>query len=298
MANSKQLRGYYLIYQCIIHQRFPSKNKILEFLEEHDIKIDERTLDRYINALRYSFKLWPEYDSKAKGYYFKSEDLKEASGVLRFLELSYLSDNLNDPKFAKYISYAEVDLLKGVEQVPKILNAIDESKLISFKHENYQAGTVKETLLEPYLIREYLNRWYVIGYKQDTQELRTYGIDRISNLTQTATPFKKSKKVNLNALFESVIGVVYNPNKLIKLEFKVPMSQKKYMDSLPLHKSQTHLFDEDGYAHYQMEVVHNYELEQKLLMHSIFLTVTGPDQFVDYMASKIMEINTRYNPIK
>lgn len=274
--------------------RFPSKKHIHQFLEKHDIDIDGRTLDRDISSLRHHFLIWPEYDQEKNGYYFKSDELKEASGVLRFLEMAYLADNLNHPKFAKYISYGEVDLLKGIEQVPKILEAIDKNTVLSFNHENYQRESIKTVLLAPYLIREYLNRWYVIGYKTDTQELRTYGIDRISDLVLTEANFKRNQSVNLNSLFEHVIGVVYNPNKLIKLEFKVPMSQKKYMDSLPLHKSQIHLFDEDGYAHYQMEVVHNYELKQKLLMHSIFLTVTGPDHFVDHIAKLLQEINLRY----
>jgi predicted DNA-binding transcriptional regulator YafY len=294
MANSKQLRRFYLIYQCVSKQRYPSKVAMLKFLEDHDIFIKERTLDRDINKLRYSFMIWPEYSQEHNGYSFNKEELKEASGVLRFLELAYLADNLDQPKYTKYISYGEVDLLKGIEQVPKILEAIDNRRVISFDHENYQNSTIKATLLEPYLIREYLNRWYVIGFKHGTQELRTFGIDRITKLVTLDSEFIRNDKINLNSLFEHVIGVVYDANKLMEVEFKVPISQKKYMDSLPLHKSQIHLMDKDEYAYYQMEVVHNYELEQKILMHSIFLTVTGPDLFVDYMAEKINEIQLRY----
>jgi predicted DNA-binding transcriptional regulator YafY len=294
MANSKQLRRYYLIYQCVSKQRFPSKVAIKAFLKDQDIPIDDRTLDRDINSLRHNFMIWPEYSPEHNGYYFNKEELKEASGVLRFLELAYLADNLNQPKYTKYISYGEVDLLKGIEQVPKILEAIDNRRVISFDHENYQNSTIKATLLEPYLIREYLNRWYVIGFKHGTQDLRTFGIDRITKLITLDNEFIRNDKIKLNSLFDHVIGVVYDANKLMEVEFKVPMSQKKYMDSLPLHKSQIHLLDKDEYAYYQMEVVHNYELEQKLLMHSIFLTVTGPDHFVAYMAEKINEIHLRY----
>ncbi|WP_452611159.1 helix-turn-helix transcriptional regulator [Roseivirga echinicomitans] len=274
--------------------KFPNKNRIQLYLEDYDIKVSLKSVERDIDYLRYSLYLFAEYDKKNNGFYFRQEDLEAASGALRFLEIAYLADNLSETEFAKYISYGDADLLKGIAYVPLLLDSIHNKKVIRFKHENYQKGTITETSLRPYLIREYLNRWYVIGYKTNSNELRTYGVDRISELKQTNEKFEKTQQQDVKSLFDHVIGVVYDPEKLIQPTFKVPLSQKRYMDSLPLHKSQAHLFDEDGYAHYQMEVVHNYELEQKLLMHSIFLTVTGPDHFLAYMAEKIKEINLRY----
>ena len=124
--------------------------------------------------------------------------------------------------------------------------------------------------------------------------LTQQSIEQKMRLKNTNQKFQRKENVSLHTLFQHVIGVVYDADKLLKVEFKVPVSQRKYMDSLPLHKSQLHLMDINNESHYQMEVVHNYELEQKLLMHSIFLTVTGPSHFAEYFAEKIRQINDRY----
>ena len=63
---------------------------------------------------------------------------------------------------------------------------------------------------------------------------------------------------------------------------------------MPLHKSQLHLLDRDGEAYYQIEVVANYELEQKLLMHSNFITVTSPQGYAQYFGNKLQEMADRY----
>ena len=60
---------------------------------------------------------------------------------------------------------------------------------------------------QPYLLREYLNRWYVISLLSDTSEIRTFGLDRIVGLNNSGNKFKKDKKRNIASLFQNVIGI-------------------------------------------------------------------------------------------
>jgi len=293
--NSQQLRRYYLIFKCMSEYKYPSMKCIEKYLIDKDAEASERTISRAMTEMRTKFNIWPTYDNQLGGYYFSEEDEKYMSGALRFLEMAFISDNLNTGNYAKYISYGEADLLRGIELVPELLKAIDQKTIIEFEHENYQKETLKKTRLEPYLIREYLNRWYVIGFKSETKQLRTYGVDRINELRLLPETFKKPEETDIHSLFESVIGIVYNAEGLLKIEFKVPLDQKKYLDSLPLHKSQIHLHDLRDEAFYQIEVVANYELEQKLLMHSNFITITNPKDYAKYFGDKLQEMAFRYN---
>lgn len=296
MANQKQLRRYYLIYEMVKTHSLPSKKKILQELDDlHDIEIDGRTLDRDIEQLL-NFGIEIEYNRKENGYYIAMEE-GYSSGSVRFLEIAYLADNLSIENYAKYISYGEADLLKGISNVPKLLEAIDKKSVISFRHQSYQRKSIKEYSIEPYLLREYLNRWYIIGYKTDTKELRTYGVDRISDLEITETSFERRPNHNIENLFDHVIGVVFDADKLIKVEFKAPLSQKNYLNSLPLHKSQQHLIDDNDESYFQMEVVHNYELEQKLLMHSAFVTVTKPQSLIESIKKIWIGMGERYSNV-
>ncbi|KYG73336.1 hypothetical protein AWW68_11555 [Roseivirga spongicola] len=296
MANQNQLRRYYLIYEKVKNHSFPSRKKILKDLDElHDIYIDKRTLIRDIEQIQ-NYGIEIEYDRKENGYYIAAEE-GYSSGSVRFLEIAYLADNLSKENYAKYISYGEADLLKGISNVPKLLEAIDKKRVITFRHHSYQRESINQRSIQPYLLREYLNRWYVIGYKTDTKELRTYGVDRISDLEITKSSFERRPNHNIESLFDHVIGVVFDANQLIKVEFKAPLSQKNYLNSLPLHKSQQHLIDDNDESYFQMEVVHNYELEQKLLMHSAFITVTKPKSLVMALKAIFKGIGERYSTI-
>lgn len=296
MANQNQLRRYYLIYEKVKNHSFPSRKKILKDLDElHDIYIDKRTLIRDIEQIQ-NYGIEIEYDRKENGYYIAAEE-GYSSGSVRFLEIAYLADNLSKENYAKYISYGEADLLKGISNVPKLLEAIDKKRIITFSHQNYQNNTISRRRIEPYLLKEYLNRWYVIGFKTDTRELRTYGVDRISDLEITNDHFERQISQNIESLFENVIGVVFDSDKLIKVEFKAPTSQKNYLESLPLHKNQRHTVDINGESYFEMEVVHNYELEQKLLMHSAFTTVTKPQSLVNAIKKIWIGMGERYSKV-
>lgn len=294
MSLTDPLKRAYLIVKFIREKHYPNRKDLVNLLKEHDIQVSEKTVERDIDYLKYNLLIYPEYLAKERGYHFSKNDLNNSTGVLRFLEIAYLAENIGTSDYSKYISYGETELLKGVEKVPQLLDAIDQKQVITFQHENYLKGTKKKVRLAPHLMREYLNRWYIIGYKQDTKELRTFGVDRISDLIITEEKFQKNERQNLHSLFDHVIGVVYNHDQIIELEFKVPYEHKKYFDSLPLHQSQIHLIDTDGESYYQIEVVANYELEQKLLMHSPLLTVTKPAHYVKYFGDQINEIAQRY----
>ena len=52
---------------------------------------------------------------------------------------------------------------KGIQLIKPMLLAIKQQKYIQFVHENYLKKTHKNYEIVPLQIREYLNRWYVIG---------------------------------------------------------------------------------------------------------------------------------------
>lgn len=279
---------------CLHELDYPNKSSLLSYLKKYDIKVSAKTIERDLDYLKYSLHLDFEYDRRKRGYYFNTES-QGADGIARFLELSYLAENVNQSDFAKYISYAETDLFKGIEYVPILLDAIDKQRIIEFNHQSYQRASNKIVTIEPYHLREYMNRWYVIGYKTDTRELRSFGLDRISNLSLSNVHFKKDTSINIKSLFMNAIGMIYDDGSLMEIEFKIPISQKNYFESLPLHKTQIHLSDINGEAYYQIRVINNYELEQKLLMHSRHLTLTKPKTLVDTFTKIVNDIHKRYS---
>ena len=66
----------------------------------------------------------------------------------------------------------------------------------------------------PYLLKEYQNRWYLIGTTGGADDFKTFGIDRISELDVKKETFKLIPNINPNELFENTVGLNYSANKL------------------------------------------------------------------------------------
>ena len=81
----------------------------------------------------------------------------------------------------------------------------------------------KHMSVQPYFIREFKSRWYVIGFVNDL--LRVFSVDRIINITPTHTSFKPSihKKNELIDIISNTYGVSYSLEakpETIKLKFE------------------------------------------------------------------------------
>jgi predicted DNA-binding transcriptional regulator YafY len=131
------------------------------------------------------------------------------------------------------------------------------------------------------LLKEYQNRWYVVGIIGVFNEFRTFGIDRIENLEIKTETFKPDKKMNPIEMFNKTIGLVYSENTAQTIVLSFTPTQGKYIKTLPLHSSQKTLIDDEKECRISLEVVPNYELTQQILKHGETVKVIEPQWLVD-----------------
>jgi predicted DNA-binding transcriptional regulator YafY len=133
--------------------------------------------------------------------------------------------------------------------------------------------------LKPYLLKEYQNRWYVVGLLVGLNEFRSFGIDRIENIEVLNETFKADHKLNPSQLFENTIGLTYSNNKLEEVILSFTPLQAKYVKSLPLHKSQEIVKETNKEVIVKLKVIPNFELKQKILMLGDQVKVIEPKWF-------------------
>jgi predicted DNA-binding transcriptional regulator YafY len=131
------------------------------------------------------------------------------------------------------------------------------------------------------LLKEYQNRWYVVGIIGGFNEFRTFGIDRIENLEIKTETFKPDKKMNPIEMFNKTIGLVYSENTPQTIVLSFTPTQGKYVKTLPLHSSQRILIDDEYECRISLEVVPNYELIQQILKHGETVNVVEPQWLKD-----------------
>ena len=299
MSKHGTIRRYTLEIEKIRRGQFPSFQEIKDYLLNHGFEVSDRTLQRDIEQIRFEFGLEIVYNRDKNGYFVDYENSINIESFFRFLEIvnaaELLTESLNESKDAlKHISFDTGGGLKGIENLKPLLKAIKDKRKISFTHFNFHTEKSRKYTLKPYLLKEFQNRWYVVGILGGLKEFRTFGIDRMENLEIKAETFKPDKKLNPKAMFEKTIGLTYSYNTLQKIVLSFTPTQGKYIKTLPLHTSQKILIDNDTEFRISITVIPNYELTQLILKHGDAVKVIEPQWLVDEIKGNLIRTIEKY----
>ena len=298
MAKNEPLRRYFLEIEKIKNTYRPSLKELTQSLKNWDIDKSERTVERDLEQIRNNFGIDIQYDHQEKGYFIDESMSPNLKKFLRFLELAntahlFLSGITQTKDFIKDIDFDEKGGLLGTEHLHALLEAIKHKNKIRFKHFNYLTNEKKEMLVAPYFLKEYLGRWYIVGLRDDGK-IRTFGIDRISELEITNQRFTKNREKEARENFESILGLVYSYGKREKVVLSFTPTQGRYIKSFPWHHSQKVLIDNEQECRVSLNVIPNYELYQQILMHGDQVKVLEPQHLVDEIKNKLRNALNRY----
>ncbi len=300
MSNHATIRRFTLEIEKINRGQFPSFKKIKEYLNDHGFKLSDRTLERDFEQIRDEFGIEITFSREKAGYYIDEENSINTASFFRFLEIvntaGLLTDSLIESKDTlKYISFNDGGRLKGIENLKPLLDAIKNHRKISFQHINFYTGKSRNYTFKPYLLKEYQNRWYVVGVLGNMNEPKAFGIDRIENLVVLTETFIPDKNVNPIERFENIIGVVYSENQPEEVILSFTPVQGKYIKTLPMHKSQQILIDDESEFRISLKIIPNYEFTQQILMHGDTVKVIEPAWLVEEIMKNLSRTLKKYN---
>lgn len=300
MSKHSEIRRYFLVIEKIRYGRYPSFKDIKEFLYNHGFQIADRTLQRDIEQIRYDFGVEITYNRAKNGYWIDPEGSINLESFFHFMEIvntaHLLTESLQESKDAlRHISFGTGGGMQGIDNVKPLLSAIRTCKIIQFSHYNFATEKTTHYVVKPYLLREYQNRWYVVGIAENVKELRIFGIDRISDLKVTTKTFKRNTALNPAALFEQTIGLVFSCNSLQEVVLSFTPIQGKYVKTLPWHASQKILIDDDTECRVSLRVIPNFELTQEILKHGASVKVIKPDWLAQEVRTVLEEAFNRYH---
>jgi len=131
--------------------------------------------------------------------------------------------------------------------------------------------------LEPHALKEFKNRWYLIGKEVNGQIAKTFALDRLTNLETINTHFEYPLDPTLDAAFKYSFGIMgpetAEPDQII-LSFNVV--QGKYIKTLPLHETQEIILDNAQELRIKLKLFVTYDLIMELMSYGSNLLVLEP----------------------
>jgi len=169
--------------------RFRNKDQFIAYLEDKEILISKRTLNRdfdFLKEIGYAI----EYNSHRKK--FKIQDLKSEKDNLldRATEIEYLEGfKQNFKQFYHTYVIDEESRAEGIALLKDIFRSIDERLSLTFVYKKFGKNSLGDNRhIAPLQMKVSQNRWYVIGYDFKKDSLRVFGLDRIHELA-LGSPF-------------------------------------------------------------------------------------------------------------
>lgn len=195
--------------------------------------------------------------------------------------------------------------LKGrilVDQIPSgrdhlttILEAMKENRVVNIVYKAFWYSRSFEIPVEPYCVKLFENRWYMLAHNLSKDTIRLYGLDRIESIEITNQEYKLPKDFSATDYFSNYFGIVTDDR--IKPEHIVIRANKDhtpYLKSLPLHHSQELIEDNGEYADFSLYLAPTYDFIMKLLHSGGMVEVISPSSLRKAMKGWISDMYDLY----
>ena len=171
---------------------------------------------------------------------------------------------------------------QGTENLYGLLHAIKNHFQITFSYQKFWEDEITKRITEPYALKEFKNRWYIIVKDLKDGNVKTFALDRLSELEISKKHFQIPNDLNVNDYFKYCFGIITpdeNKPKEIILSFE-PI-QGKYIKSLPLHTSQEVLKDNDEELIIKLNIFITHDFFMELLSYGANMKVIKPASLIN-----------------
>ncbi len=324
---------YQVIDACLQNKQrpYPTIELLLEKCQERlDKTISLSTIEKDLRAMRElpepGYYAPIAYDRLHRGYYYtepgftisnivlKEADIdaiefaarilrqfrgfsivgRYAEAIDRILDVVDVRRLLSQQELEEYVQFETPVYVEGSGFIEQVIGAIKEKHVLRIEHQSFSRKAPAIRIVHPYLLKEYRNRWYLVGLDVERNEIRTFGLDRIKSIETTSAPFLQSTFIARD-YFRNTIGMIApqeNPP-LIVLEFR--KYQAQYLLTQPIHPSQKIVQDTDHFVVFSFEVHPTYEFISFILGYGKDVTIISPESLRKQIITLINEMAALYS---
>ncbi|KAA0993406.1 helix-turn-helix transcriptional regulator [Dyadobacter aurulentus] len=247
----------------------------------------QRTIERDMEKLRDEYSIDIRHDPNKNGYYLytpPNEDVDDFNQFVSLLErrerLDFLQAAVTSIRDAgNYLQLERSEQFIGSDCLPILWDALRCQKVVQFEYASYKAkrSTPSVRMVEPGIIFEYRNRWYLDAWDIEKGGIRTFGLDRMSDPVAVGQTISTNRTDAYKALRKQVIGVTIPKGAIAdRVVLRFTKLEANYILSLPFHSSQQTVQETDSHVDISFHVVLNHELEREILAYGEAVEVLEP----------------------
>ena len=187
------------------------------------------------------------------------------------------------------------DIPRGTEYLQTIIDAMQQSKELAIDYQPFYGRRTSYTL-QPYAMKAYHKRWYLLGFIKELEAIRNIALDRLLEMTIREQSFSLPENFNAAKYYENTVGIFVSEDlSPVKVKLRAYGKQIEYLRSLPLHKSQCEASSKYGeFSVFEYKLCLTPELSSQILAMGENVEVLEPQELREEVKRRLEESFLRY----
>lgn len=228
--------------------------------------------------------------------------LKQFKDFSLFTDVSDILQRLEDKIYAEkshsqpVIHLDKNESLKGLHFLDEIYQAIVKKIVLVITYKSFKSKEENQFTFHPFILKEFNNRWFVVGKKRQKLPISNLALDRIIKIDYDfQMPFLEHS-FDVEKYYKNVIGVTVNEGLQPRvIQLWIDRINAPYVITKPLHHSQRILQqNEDGSIIINLFLIENYEMERLLLGFGDGIEILKPERLRNRIKSILEKAIYRY----
>ena len=279
---------------------FDEVNMLWEDCPANDGPIPLRTFHEYRKGIKEMFGVDIECNRSKNVYYVKNPEVLDNNKLAKWLLRKYSIPQ----DFATFNGMKDRILLEEIPMgrafLDTVMEAMRTNAELRIDYQRYQDEQREEHLrtftMQPYALKVYNRRWYLLGFLKEDNDIRTIALDRVIDMETLPSKFEMPADFDARKHFANVVGIYVDKDLPVeKVRIRAYSAQADYLRSVPLHGSQSEGRSKHGeYAEFTYRLCITPDLVTQLLAMGDKVEVLEPQELRDEMKKRISNMSNFY----
>lgn len=264
-------------------------------IRDKNFNITQRTLQRDIKDIYTQLDI--EIVNEKKGdrrYYIHSKPETEQHSQ-RILESYQMINAIHASQDFTEMVFLETRKPKGLEHFYGLLYAIKNKRIVHFRHYKYWDETITDRTTHALALKEAQGRWYLLAVDTKDNCLKTFGLDRMTDIDISKTKYREKYDYDFKAIFSKAFGIISDEEgkaQTVRLQFNYEQGQ--YVKTYPLHASQIIIEEDKNAVIIELFLYLTYDFTKALLSFGQELEVLSPTKLRRQIVKELRDAMKRY----
>lgn len=267
------------------------------------VEFARSTFNRHKDAIQDIFGINIDCDRKGgyKYYIANEKVLREDTVQNCIVSTMSVNDVISDSKALH--DRIVLQQIPCDEYLETFINAMKRKVRVEVKYRRYESDNVTEVDFEPYCLKLFNQRWYVLAHfhrdatpeKEERDYYGVYSFDRMQEVSLTNVKFEVRDDFDAQDYFSECFGVFASESTPAeRIVLRAYNKQRYYLNDLPLHHSQKVIGRGENYTDFEYYIRPTIDFCGHILSLANQLKVICPQSLADRIRQMAMDTLEMY----